>query len=202
MKSIFLLCEYGIPVNTIQNIDKQGINFEDIQNDINCLDKCLGEYSDKKIKIENAITKIEYSNKEYSIYELAKYGLSKNIIDKLFFKHIELEDINEDIKEEYHIGESTYAKINIALNKFINDRHINFGLTSLKVLRIINRVFEHNSFQVDDLITVIEKEGYNSENIENMLSELIKSKRIVINNNKYKVPYSVYDLERYGLSGL
>lgn len=201
MKSIFLLCEYGIPLNTVIYLDSKSVTLYDIYNNINCLDKYLGEYSSKKEQIGKKTNLIiNNSDKEYSIYELIKYGLSKNIIDKLYSKKINIEDINEETKEDCHIGDSTYSKIIAALNSFIDDKHINLGLTSTKVLKIANRVFEHNSFQTIDLIKEIEREGYDSSNVENILSELVKYKKIVLDNNSYKIPYSVYDLEKYGLS--
>lgn len=202
MKSIFLLCEYGIPINTIINLDNEKISLEDLYNDINCLDKYISSYSDKKLKIKQCLKKIKENEKEYSVYELIKYGLSRNIIDKLYSKRIEIEDINETIKEDYHIGASTYEKIVTSLNAFIEDKHINIGLTDLKVLKIINSTFEHTSFSLTELISIIEKEGYTIENLENVIAELLRIKKLSKNKDGYNIPYSVYELEKYGLSKL
>lgn len=200
MKSIFLLCEYGIPINTIIYLDRKGINIEDINNNINCLDQYLGEYNDKKIKIKHSLMKINESEKEYSVYELIKYGLSKTIIDNLFSKHIGIEDINETIREDYHIGSSTYAKILTALNVFMKDKHINRGLTNHKILKIISNTFEHNNFLLTELIPAIEKEGYTVEYLDKIMEDLVRLQKISISNNKYRLLYSIYDLEKYGLS--
>ena len=200
MKSIFLLCEYDIPLNTIIQLDNQGITIDDINTNIDCLNKYLGEYSDKKRKIEKKIKEVMEEDKEYSIYDLVKYGLSKNIIDKLYSKKISLEDINEQTKDDYNIGDSTYAKITAALKLFVEDKHVNLGLNSSKVLKIINRTFGHKSFQLNELISKIEAEGYESDNVEGVIAELLKYKKLYSDESGYKLPYSVYELEKYGLS--
>ncbi len=200
MKSIYLLCEYGIPLNTIMNLDNEGINLEDIYSNIDCVDKYLGSHSEKKLKIKTSLMKISEDKKKYSIYELIKYGLSKNIIDKLFSKKIEIEDINETIKEKYNIGDSTYAKIITSLNAFFENKNINLGLTTQKTLEIINNSFRHNTFSIEELVQIIEKKGYTTEKLNKIISELVEMKKLSKNNDNYNVPYSVYELERYGLS--
>lgn len=200
MKSIFLLCEYGIPLNTVIYLDSKEITIDDIYSDKKCLDKYLGENSYKKAQILKRMNSIMNSEKEYSIFELFKYGLSKAIIDKLYSKNIGIEDINEQTKEDCNIGDSTYIKITTALKSFIEDKHINLGLNGQKVLRVINKAFEHNSFNLDELISEIEKSGYESDNLEKIMAELVKYKKIYIDEKGYKLPYSVYELEKYGLS--
>lgn len=200
MKSIFLLCEYGIPLNTVVYLDSKGITIEDIYSDKKCLDKYLGENSYKKVQILKRMNSIMNSEKEYSIYELIKYGLSKAIIDKLYSKNIGIEDINEQTKEDCNIGDSTYIKITTALKSFIEDKHINLGLNGQKVLRIINKTFEHKAFNLNELISEIEKVGYESNNVEGIMTELVKYKKVYIDKSGYILPYSVYELEKYGLS--
>ncbi|MCI8487015.1 MAG: hypothetical protein HFJ20_08245 [Clostridia bacterium] len=200
MKSIFLLCEYGIPINTIINLDNEKISLEDLYNDINCLDDYLGQYSDKKLRIKQCLKKINEKENEYSVYELIKYGLSKTIIDKLYSKGIGIEDINETIKEDYHIGDSTYDKIVTSLNSFIEDKNINIGLTDLKILKMINGSFGHKTFLLADLVPIIEQEGYSRENLDKVITELKEQKKLSIKKDMYYIPYSVYELEKYGLS--
>lgn len=200
MKSIFLLCEYGIPLNTVVYLDSKEITIEDIYSDKKCLDKYLGENSYKKVQILKRMNSIMNSEKEYSIYELIKYGLSKAIIDKLYSKNIGIEDINEQTKEDCNIGDSTYIKITTALKSFIEDKHINLGLNGQKVLRIINKTFEHKAFNLNELISEIEKVGYESNNVEGIMTELVKYKKVYIDKSGYILPYSVYELEKYGLS--
>ena len=200
MKSIYLLCEYGIPLNTVMLLDSKGISVEDIYNNINCLNQCLGEYSDKKTKIKHIIKDIMEEDKDYSVYELINYGLSKNIIDKIFSKKIDIEDINETIKEDYHIGDSTYVKIATALNSFVEDKNINIGLTSSKLLKIIKASFNHNPFTQEELLSRVQIEGYDTSNIDRNIDELLKLKKLNEESNGYVLPYSVYELENYGLS--
>ena len=200
MKSIYLLCEYGIPLNTVMLLDSKGISVEDIYNNINCLNQCLGEYSDKKTKIQHIIKDIMEEDKDYSVYELINYGLSKNIIDKIFSKKIDIEDINETIKEDYHIGDSTYVKIATALNSFVEDKNINIGLTSSKLLKIIKASFNHNPFTQEELLSRVQIEGYDTSNIDRNIDELLKLKKLNEESNGYVLPYSVYELENYGLS--
>ncbi len=200
MKSIFILCEYGISINVVRYLDDNGITLEDLYKNINCVNKYLGENSEKKLKIKKVINRAMEDEKENSIYELINYGLSKNIIDKLFFNRIDLEDINEDTKEECHIGDNTYCKITNALKAFIEDKKINLGLTNAKVLKSISNGFGHRTFEIDELRYVIKQEGENTDNIDNIIQELVKNKKIYKSENKYKLLYSVYELEKYGLS--
>lgn len=198
MKSIYLLCEYGIPVNTIMTLDSANITIEDIEKNIDCLDRYVGV--EKKAKIRKNLKNISESEREYSIYELIKYGLSKHIIDKLHNKKIKLDKINEKINEEYNIGESTYSKIINALNKFVDDKDIDLGLTDSKILYIIKSSFNHKPFSFDELFQEIEKDGCAAESLEKKLNELIYLKKLNKKDNMYVMPYSVYDLEKYGLS--
>ena len=200
MKSIFLLCEYGIPINVIINLDNEKINLEDINNNINCLDKYIGPYSEQKLKIKKYLKKINENEKEYSVYELIKYGLSKNIVDKLYTKRIEIEDINETIKDNYHIGEVTYNKIIKAYDKFIKDKNVNFGLTDIKMIKIIEKEFIHQKFSLEELIQFMESEGFTTENLDQIIEELLKQKKLKKEQDRYVIPYSVCELEKYGLS--
>lgn len=200
MKSIFLLCENGIPLNTVLFLDSNGITIENIYTDKNCLDKYFGEFNQRKTQIIKRIPSIINSEKDYSIYELIKYGLSKTIIDKLYSKKIGIEDINEQIKEDYNIGDSTYSKISVALKSFIDDKQINLGLNSQKILRIIKEEFRYQIFTLEELSFKVEKAGYKNDNVKFLLDELIKNKKVYIIENGYKLSYSVYELEKYGLS--
>ena len=83
MKSLFLLCEYGIPISTIEILRKNNVTFDDILFNTNKLNQIFGESSIKKQQIIDKANKLSLIEKQFSIYELFEYGLSKGIVDKL-----------------------------------------------------------------------------------------------------------------------
>ncbi len=50
MKSLFLLCEYGIPTSTIEIFKKNNVTFDDILFNTNKLNQIFGESSIKNNK--------------------------------------------------------------------------------------------------------------------------------------------------------
>ena len=51
MKSLFLLCEYGIPTSTVEILRKNNVTFDDILFNTNKLNQIFGESSIKKQQI-------------------------------------------------------------------------------------------------------------------------------------------------------
>ena len=80
MKSLFLLCEYGIPTSTIETLRKNNVTFDDILFNTNKLNQIFGESSIKKQQIIDKANKLSLTEKQFSIYELLEYGLSKGIV--------------------------------------------------------------------------------------------------------------------------
>ena len=54
MKSIFLLCEYGVPLTTVNNLYENNITIEQILSDNSCLDFFMDSRGTKKKKIMEA----------------------------------------------------------------------------------------------------------------------------------------------------
>ena len=126
MKSIFMLCEYGIDLDNVIFLDSKGVTFDDIYNDIHCLDQYFGDNSREKDEIERRMKYAVEDENEYSLYDLAKYGLSLNMIQRLvLFRDITIEDINDGKLYTYRHMQT--KKIMDAYNAFIEDRKIDFS---------------------------------------------------------------------------
>lgn len=200
MKSIFMLCEYGIDLDNVIFLDSKGVTFDDIYNDIHCLDQYFGDNSREKDEIERRMKYAVEDENEYSLYDLAKYGLSLNMIQRLvLFRDITIEDINDGKLYTYRHMQT--KKIMDAYNAFIEDRKIDFSKIHFpKMLKIIEKAFGIKVFQLDELKIEVEKAGYSTENFEDVVNELVRYKKVFIVENGYRLPYSVYELENYGLS--
>jgi len=198
-KSIFLLCEYNIPVNTVINLYNDGITVEEIYKNNNCIDNIVGFNGEKKHNIVKAINKIHVNSKEHSIYELIMYDLSKNIIDKLYNMKVSLEDIDDSIKNDHHIGDSTFNKIINAYNSYLSNSEIKLDITSKKLFEIIKCEFGNSKFTVNELFNINYIKSYS--NVSNLIDKLIESKELIkIDDISYQIPYSIFDLANYGLS--
>ncbi len=198
-KSIFLLCEYKVSIKTVIDLYNRGITIEEIYRNNDCIDALDGVSNEKKHRIIKATNKIYLSFKEHSIYELIIYGLSKNIVDKLYNLKISLEDLDDSIKYQYNIGDSTFNKIMNAFNKYLNRSEIKINISSEKLIKIIQEKFENNKFSIDELLSI--NTIKNHSNITELIESLIKTKKLKkIDNVFYQIPYSVLDLEEYGLS--
>lgn len=199
-KSIFLLCEYKVPINTVIDLYNMGITVEKIYMDNNCINILSGISNKKRDAIIKAINKIWVTSKENTIYELILYGLSKNIIDKLYSMKISLDSLLDDsIKSQYNIGNCTFNKITDAFNKYLNNSNIKVNISSDKLINIIQENFVNNKFTMNDLlrINIIKR----ISNISDLIEILIKTNKLEkIDDLFYQIPYSVWDLKNYGLS--
>ena len=93
------------------------------------------------------------SFKEHSIYELIIYGLSKNIVDKLYNLKISLEDLDDSIKYQYNIGDSTFNKIMNAFNKYLNRSEIKINISSENMKKFVgkNKIYK-KSLKIINLV--------------------------------------------------
>ena len=134
MKSLFLLCEYGIPTSTIETLRKNNVTFDDILFNTNKLNQIFGESSIKKQQIIDKANKLSLTEKQFSIYELLEYGLSKGIVDKLFELNINITDINKEILLENKITGATYQKVINAYKEWAKntDYKIPLNINNLK----------------------------------------------------------------------
>lgn len=196
MKSVYLLCEYGIPISTIEVLVKNNIMLDEIITNAKKLDAIFGKTSVKKKQIVKATKKIVDANKINSIYELVQYGLSKTIADKLFKLDIRIENINENYLVNHHIGNVTCSKIIKAYNAWENESNYEILINECIVTNIIYKHFGHNSFSLEELKKVLREDGYSTEN----LSEILENIEVVEKEQLLYLDYNIRDLAEYGLS--
>lgn len=200
MKSIFLLCEYKIPLGSVLRLKNANITIEDIYNNPNCINDIVSTPS-SRYKIRNIVHEIMQQPKEYSIYDLYNYGLSQVLVEKLAKKHIELDDINDSIKEDYKIGNVTYMKIWDAFAKFKEEN--DYTITNINnswLLFLIKENFKSDLFTLEQCFQLEQLNSFEKQLISKSIEELVKSEDIIKIEDKYRASYTVYDLEKYGLS--
>lgn len=201
MKSIFLLCEYGIPYNTVLTLRKNNITLNNIVVDNNILDSILGD-GIKKQQIIRVTNEIILSEKKYSVYDLTEYGLSHNIAESLLNKNIEIDKINENIKDKYHIGNATYEKINNALFKFKEAHNIKNEINEFELENSIRRNFKNEEFNLCQLVEVLELENFDCSNLEYIIDRLVKKNILEKYGNKYCLNLTINILGEYGVSNV
>lgn len=200
MKSIFLLCEFGIPYNTILQLYDANITIENILNNSNILDNILGN-GEKKYLILKIIDRAYLYPDDHSVYELIEFGLSKSIVESLINKKIRLKDIKQNIQEKYKIGQATYKKIEDSLQTYLETKNIKIEIDISNLFSLIYNEFQNNSFNINDLKELMSRKNYNFDSItENKLQELIDEKRIQKKGCLYNVSYTIDVLSKYGLS--
>lgn len=200
MKSIFLLCEYGVPLTTVNNLYENNITIEQILSDNSCLDFFMDSRGTKKKKIMESVQQINNSNKYNSLYELVEFGLSKTIVEKLIVMGMGLEDINENGMRKYKIGNATFNKIFTAFHKYLNKKNIKIELGIEDIYLQIKNHFGHRLFKMEDLNNFFDCNNYSTNNLEIAINKLSNDNKIMLNKNEFYVPYNIYDLEKYGLS--
>lgn len=202
MKSVFLLCEYGISYNTISQLYERNITLEDIINNNDIIDNILGT-GEKKNQILLNLDKAYSRSDNFSVYDLIEFGLSKNIVEFLFENKIRISDIDETIKEKYEISENTYNKIINAIQLMVKSKNISLNLTNSSLFSLIKSNFNNSNFTIYELIDLIESKHYKfDDETLLLLEELIRQNKIKKNENLYFIPYKVEDLKKYGLSNL
>lgn len=200
MKSIFLLCEYGVPLTTVNNLYENNITIEQILSDNSCLDFFMDSSGTKKKKIMEGVQQINNSNKYNSLYELVEFGLSKTIVEKLIVMGMGLEDINENGMRKYKIGNATFNKIFTAFHKYLNKKNIKIELGIEDIYLQIKNHFGHRLFKMEDLNNFFDCNNYSTNNLEIAINKLSNDNKIMFNKNEFYVPYNIHDLEKYGLS--
>lgn len=201
MKSIFLLCEYGIPYNTVLTLKRNNITLTNIVTNSNILDSILGD-GIKKQQIIKVTNEIIHSEKKYSVYDLTEYGLSYNIAETLLNKNIEIDKINEDIKDKYHIYNATYKKINEALFRFKEAHNIKIEINEFELENYIKRNFKNEEFKLCQLAEALELENFDCNNLEYMVERLVKKNVLEEYENKYCLNLTINILGEYGISNV
>ena len=172
MKSLFLLCEYGIPTSTIETLRKNNVTFDDILFNTNKLNQIFGESSIKKQQIIDKANKLSLTEKQFSIYELLEYGLSKGIVDKLFELNINITDINKEILLENKITGATYQKVINAYKEWAKNTDYKIPLNINNLKNLIKTNIGHTTFEKEELERLINENGYDSQNFDEVFCSL------------------------------
>ena len=190
MKSLYLLCEYGIPYGTVKNLNDKNITINNIAFDSECLTKLLGKKSKKKDDILSAIPLILNNPKEDSIFSLIDFGLSSVIANNLFFKKIEISDVllmdEETAKNLYGINNSSYQKVIQSIKEYMNskkDTPIQHGYPNY-VLNYIKNTFYNDKFTKESLEIGLSLLKYDTQYLDEDINFLIDSGEL-----KYKEGY-------------
>ena len=160
MYSIFRLCDYGIPYNTVLRLKDNNITCNSIINNPDCLNTVLGTKSERAEEIKNIIHDLVNSEQKFSIYDLMYFGLSKTITELLVNNDISIDDINDSLIHKDFIGDSTFRKIMKSYNEFIMNNNIKLKLTSELLLSLIKNIYSYEAFNYEQLAEEVAKCNY------------------------------------------
>ena len=202
MKSLYLLCEYGIPYSTVKSLNDKNITIEILAFDSECLTKLFGKNSKKKQEILSVIPLILNNQKEDSVFSLIDFGLSSAIVNKLFLLKIEISDIllmdEETAKTLYDIKNSTYQKIVKAIDEYMalkKKTQVQHGYPNY-VLEYIKKTFHNDKFTRENLEIGLNFLKYNTQFLEEDLSFLINRGKLKYQEGYYFIalPYLMESL--------
>lgn len=176
MHSIFRLCDYGIPYNTVLRLKDNNITCESIINNPNHLNDVLGTRSERAEEIKKIIHELVESEEKFSIYDLMYFGLSKTITELLVNNNISIEDINDNLIHKSYIGDSTFRKIMNSYNEFIMNNHIKLKLTSDLLLSLIKNIYSYDSFNYEQLENEVIKCNYDVSDLSILLENFLNKK--------------------------
>ena len=173
MYSIFRLCDYDIPYSTVLKLKENNITCFTIINNPNCLNNILGKKSEKAEKIKVIIYELLNSDKNFSIYDLMYYGLSKNITELLIKNNISIDDINDELIKKDYITIGTFKKIMKSYNEFIINNNIKLKLTDSLLFSLIKKLYSYDSFDYEKIKNDILNYNYDITFLEDLLNKLI-----------------------------
>ena len=187
MYSIFRLCDYGIPYNTVLRLKENNITIDKIVDNPDCLNNVLGTKSERAEEIKRIMLDLISSKQNYSIYDLTYCGLSKSITDLLISNSIKIDDINEKLRNKSFISDSTYKKIIKYFNEFIMTNNIKLSLSIELLLSLIKNMYSYNCFNSIELSKEIEKCNYDVSNLNELLNELLDKKILKKEDDNYSL---------------
>ena len=119
MKSLYILCEYGIPIRFVDNMLAKGLDFYTLLLDINSLTKIYPKDTYKYNLVMSQFDNLVNHEEIESIYELTKYGLTLGTAEELFKEGIKISEIRnvkkfEDLSKG-NITELAFTKAKRAL---------------------------------------------------------------------------------------
>ena len=179
MHSIFRLCDYGIPYNTVLRLKENNITCDGIIKNPDCLNEVLGTRSERAEEIKKIIFDLVSNDQKYSIYDLMYFGLSKSITELLVKNNISINDINDNLARRDYIGDSTFKKIMKSYNEFIINNHIKLSLTSELLLSLIKNIYNYDIFTYEQLDSDISGCNYDTTELNNFLEILLNKKAIL-----------------------
>ena len=180
MHSIFRLCDYGLPYDTILRLKLKynNITCEDIMENPNCLNEVLGTKSQRVEEIKSLLSDLINSDQKFSIYDLTYFGLSKSITILLIKNNITINDINDRLIQKDFISDSSYRKIMKSYNELILNNHIQLKLNLKLLLSLIKNIYGYNNFEYEDLKSNIEKYNYDTSDLVNLINTLLENKQV------------------------
>jgi len=176
MHSIFRLCDYGIPYNTVLRLKDNNITCESILNNPDCLNDVLGTRSERAKEIKDIIHDLVATEQKFSIYDLMYFGLSKTITELLVKNNISIDDINDSLRHKDFIGDSTFRKIMNSYNEFIMNNHIKLKLTSDLLLSLIKNIYSYEPFNYEQLENEVAKCNYDVSDLSFLLENFLNKK--------------------------
>ena len=187
MHSIFRLCDYGIPYNTVLRLKENNITCDGIIKNPDCLNEVLGTRSERAEEIKKIIFDLVSNDQKYSIYDLMYFGLSKSITELLVKNNISINDINDNLARRDYIGDSTFKKIMKSYNEFIINNHIKLSLTSELLLSLIKNIYNYDIFTYEQLDSDISGCNYDTTELNNFLEILLNKKVLKKEDSNYSL---------------
>lgn len=187
MHSIFRLCDYGIPYNTVLRLKDNNITCNSIINNPNCLNDVLGTKSERAEEIKKIIHELVESEQKFSIYDLTYFGLSKTITELLVNNNVTIDNINDNLIHKDFIGDSTFRKIMKSYNEFIMNNHIKLKLTPELLLSLIKNIFNYDLFEYQNLENEVSKCNYDTEDLSFLLEQFLDKKILKKEDNNYSL---------------
>lgn len=187
MYSIFRLCDYGIPYNTVLRLKDNNITCNSIINNPDCLNTVLGTKSERAEEIKNIIHDLVNSEQKFSIYDLMYFGLSKTITELLVNNDISIDDINDSLIHKDFIGDSTFRKIMKSYNEFIMNNNIKLKLTSELLLSLIKNIYSYEAFNYEQLAEEVAKCNYEVLDLSILLENFLNKKILKKEDSNYSL---------------
>ena len=187
MYSIFRLCDYGIPYNTVLRLKDNNITCNSIINNPDCLNTVLGTRSERAEEIKNIIHDLVNSEQKFSIYDLMYFGLSKTITELLVNNDISIDDINDSLIHKDFIGDSTFRKIMKSYNEFIMNNNIKLKLTSELLLSLIKNIYSYEAFNYEQLAEEVAKCNYEVLDLSILLENFLNKKILKKEDSNYSL---------------
>ena len=187
MYSIFRLCDYGIPYNTVLRLKDNNITCNSIINNPDCLNTVLGTKSERAEEIKNIIHDLVNSEQKFSIYDLMYFGLSKTITELLVNNDISIDDINDSLIHKDFIGDSTFRKIMKSYNEFIMNNNVKLKLTSELLLSLIKNIYSYEAFNYEQLAEEVAKCNYEVLDLSILLENFLNKKILKKEDSNYSL---------------